>query len=156
MESLLDWSERLSIQELAARVEDRVEEKIALLEPFVPQLLGQRLRTTRGRRLEGELRNVAVLFVEIWGLDEDGGASEQALRMARSVPRILYKYGGIFFKADLAPWGYWAMALFGLFSLIENDAERAILAALELTTRVKSFTVDCTLDILMCIGVHYG
>ncbi|MEO6420202.1 MAG: adenylate/guanylate cyclase domain-containing protein, partial [Polyangiaceae bacterium] len=127
---------RSPIVELVGRIEDRVEEKIALLEPFVAPPLAARLRTTpMGWRIDGELRHVIVLFAEIGGL-EGGISPEVALDLSRSLLRAYRKYGGLAVNISIVPGGQRLMVLFGLHMPQSNDAERALLAALEATARV--------------------
>lgn len=155
--SLKRWPPSLPlVEDLESRVQTDVDKKIALLEPFVPEPLARRLRTTpTGWRLEGELRELTVLFADLAGLQRREDL-EAGLRVARSIPRTIHKYGGVFTKIDLAPRGHRIMGLFGLSAPTENDGERAILAALELIARIKSLGVDSPEPTELRVGIHSG
>ena len=156
LEEIPQWPERATIHLLDGRVEDKVEEKIALLEPFVPPPLAARLQTTPlGWRVEGELRDVVVLFAEIAGLDEAGADTDLALQMSRSFLRAFRKYGGIGAKVDLADVGHRAMVLFGLHHPSDNDCERALLASLETVARLRGLAVGRD-KLMIKIGAHVG
>lgn len=155
--NLNGWPEREAIVELLDRIEDDVEEKIALLEPFVPQPLALRLRTTpHGWRIEGELREVALLHAELTFPLEDGVPAETAVNIARSLPRTMRKYDGFLSKVDLGPNGHRALGVFGLAGPSENATERAILAAIEINSRIRGFTLDRSVAVELRIGVHFG
>ncbi|MBN2361498.1 MAG: AAA family ATPase, partial [Deltaproteobacteria bacterium] len=155
--NLNGWPEREPIAELLDRIEDNVEEKIALLEPFVPQPLAQRLRTTpHGWRIEGELREVALLHLELTFPLRDGIPAEAAINIARSLPRAMRKYDGILSKVDLGPNGHRALGIFGLTGPSENNGERAIMAALEINSRIRGFTIDRSVTVELRVGVHVG
>jgi len=155
--SLSSWPPRLPIEELGDRVTSRVEEKIALLEPFVAQPLALRMQTTpHGWRLEGELRDVAILFAEIAVPYDEESFPAVALKIARSLPRTLRKFGGFLSKAAMAPRGHRAMGLFGVSAPGENVAERALLAALEIATRIKGLAGETAPEVSIRIGVHCG
>ncbi|MEE8410432.1 MAG: adenylate/guanylate cyclase domain-containing protein [Myxococcota bacterium] len=157
LRGLRKWPASVPIVELGQRVRDRVEEKISLLEPFIPAPLAGRLRTTPlAWRFDGELRTVVISFTEIWGVDQMENRAAVALDVSRSVLRAVRKYGGQLTKADLASRGHRVMVLFGLHRPYENDAERAVLAALETTARLKSFTAARGIDIVARTGIHTG
>ncbi|MBI5510848.1 MAG: AAA family ATPase [Deltaproteobacteria bacterium] len=157
LRALRSWPATRKVASLDGRVETQIEEKIALLEPFVPQPLAEHLRSTpMGWRLPGELRDVVVLFQEISGLDDKASAPELALNVARSLLRAYRKYGGVVSKVDVAERGHRIMVLFGLHHPQENDAERALLAALDANTRLKSFTISKKQNVVVQTGVHQG
>lgn len=154
------WPPREPRFEENAYLTDRVEEKIALLEPFVPQPLALRLKgAPMGWRLDGEMRDLVILFAELWGFDNETNVGEAAIRtslhMSRSLLRCFYKYGGVVSKMDLAERGHRIMVLFGL-QPADNDAERALLAALEASARVRGFAADRSLGVALRCGVHCG
>ncbi len=153
---LLSWPERQPIPKLPENLAENVEAKIALLEPFVPAPLAARLRTTpEGWRIEGELRKVVVLFADITGIDHEV-APEVQLNLSRSAIRSYRKYGGIVAKVNLADEGQRVMVLFGLHMPSQHDAERAVLAALEATARVKGYLSGIGSTIGVRSGVHVG
>ncbi len=165
---LREWPATVPIAELGDRTRSQVEEKIALLEPLVPQPLTGRMKSTpKGWRIEGELRNVVVLFVEVQGL-ELGASSVRtspssapvnlniAIDVARSLLRAYRTYGGIVTKADLAERGHRVMVIFGLHMPANNDAERALLAGLESTARIRGYAAANQVNVSMRTGVHAG
>lgn len=158
LEELAGTPPRVPLAPLADRLEDRVAEKIALLEPFVPPPLAARLKTTPlGWRVDGELRDVVVLFAEVEGLDAGEGNLELTAALARTFLRAFRKYGGISTKADIAERSHRMLVVFGLHMPSDNDVERALLAALEATSRFKGFAgADQTFPFTLRIGVHVG
>ncbi|MBW2525329.1 MAG: AAA family ATPase [Deltaproteobacteria bacterium] len=150
---------RQAIVELGERVLDDVEDKIELLEPFVAPPLAHRLRSTPlGWRMDGELREPVIIFVELAGLDEHEEAfdSESVGNVSRSLLRAYRKYGGTTLKADLAEQGHRLMVVFGLHDPSDTDAERALMAALEASTRMRAFTIAEGFDVTVRTGVHTG
>ncbi|MCK5690143.1 AAA family ATPase, partial [Myxococcota bacterium] len=151
------WPHRQPVEILGERVEDFTQEKIDLLESFVPRPLADRMRSIPTRwRFPGELRHAVILFAEVWGLDEEGGDREVAQHMSRSFLRAFRKYGGVVSKVDIADNGHRVLVLFGLYRPEENDAERAVLAAIEATSRVSAFTTGNHGKIGFRTGVHMG
>lgn len=134
-----------------------VERKVALLETFVPAWLASRLRSApRGWRIDGELRRVVIVFADVWGIDGEAGSEEVALNISRTMLRAFRRYGGMPLKGDLSVKGHRMMVLFGLHQPSENDPERAILAALEATTRVRGFGSARNLEVGVRCAVHEG
>ncbi|MBI5546708.1 MAG: AAA family ATPase, partial [Deltaproteobacteria bacterium] len=140
---------------LEGRIEQDAKAKIALLEPFVPRPLAARLRSTpAGWRMEGELRRAVIMFVELSRLEAAG--SEVVLNLSRALMRAYRKYDGLVAKTDLAEQGHRIMVLFGLLMPSAFDAERALLAALEATARVRSYAASSGLQASVRSGVHVG
>ncbi|MEL6547173.1 MAG: AAA family ATPase, partial [Myxococcota bacterium] len=130
---------------------------LAQLEAFVPPWFASRLRSApKGWRIEGELRQVVVLFAELWGIDRTAESSEVALHLSRSILRAFRRYGGLTLKADLSDQGHRTLVLFGLHEPSENDSERALLAALEATARVRGYGASRNLDVGVRCGIHTG
>ncbi len=131
--------------------------KIRLLEPFVPQPLALRLRTTpSGWRIEGEMRHVVVVFTELTGIEERTANVEAIEQMSRSMLRAYRRHAGVVAKADVTPTGHRIMVLFGLHEPSENDAEKALLASIEATNRVRQLTLPYGGKVTMRTGVHGG
>ncbi|MEM6730755.1 MAG: adenylate/guanylate cyclase domain-containing protein, partial [Myxococcota bacterium] len=155
--ALREWPTTHAYVPLEDRIQHDVEEKIALLEPFVPSWLASRLRTKpEGWRIDPELRNVVVLFAELWGIDRASGGSEVALHLSRSILRAFRRYGGLTLKGDICEQGHRVMVLFGLHEPNENDSERALLAALEATARVRGYGASRNLNVGVRCGIHCG
>ena len=157
LRGLRSWPKAGPVEELGDRVKTQVEEKIALLEPFVPApLTGRLMSMPADWRIEGELRNMVILFFEVWGIDQEASQIQLAMNVGRSLSRAFRKYGGIISKADIAQCGHRLMILFGLHRPSDNDAERAVLAAIEATTRIKALTVANGLELGVRAGIHTG
>ncbi len=147
---------RQPIKPLVLGAPETFDAKIALLEPFVPPPLAARLKSTpRGWRIEGELRNVVVVFAEVAGFPHDMPA-QTMLDLSRSFLRAYRKYGGIVCHTDLSERGQRIMVLFGLHLPSQNDGERAMLASLEASARVRSYIASIGPNLTMQAGVHSG
>ena len=138
-----------------------VDNKIALLETFVSRPLANRLRLMpQGWRLTPEMREAVIVFVEVWGLDEVQESSRASLQtasdMGRSLLRCIYKYGGVISKVDIADRGHRILVGFGLHKPADNDAERALLASLEASTKIRRFAGERSRHIGVRIGIHQG
>ncbi|MEO0813963.1 MAG: adenylate/guanylate cyclase domain-containing protein, partial [Myxococcota bacterium] len=154
---LREWPATHPPVPLGDRISSHIESKIALLEAFVPPWFASRLRSApKGWRIEGELRQVVVLFAELWGIDRTAESSEVALHLSRSILRAFRRYGGLTLKADLSDQGHRTLVLFGLHEPSENDSERALLAALEATARVRGYGASRNLDVGVRCGIHTG
>ncbi len=158
LRALRRWPTAVTVEELGDRVKTQADEKIALLEPFVPAALAGRLMSMPVEwRIEGELRSMVIMFTELWGLDETSASNlDLATDICRSMARAFRKYGGVISKVDLAKRGHRMMVLFGLHRPADNDPERAVLAALEATTRVRGFTAANNLGLSIRTGIHAG
>lgn len=157
LEAINRWPSRTPIRELDGRVEEDTEKKIALLEPFVPPPLAARLKSTpTGWRIEGELREVCILFAELSGLHIRTQGAGLVGDVSRSVLRTYRKYGGFVAKADLSRQGHRMMILFGLHMPSGNDVERAMLAALEATARMRGLAAASGHKLELRTGVHSG
>ncbi len=144
--------------ELDGRIDTDVDMKLALLEPFVAPPLAARLKTTPlGWRVDGELRDVVILFAEVEGLDLGDRPADGTFTVVRSFLSVFRKYDGIVTKVDLTERGHRVLVVFGLIMPAENDAERAMLAGLEACSRFKSLSAtmpDTPLSIR--VGAHVG
>lgn len=156
LEDLKRWPPRDPIPELDGRIEEDTERKIELLAPFVPPPLAARLKSMPdGWRIDGELRRVTVVFCEVTGL-AGTGLREEARHLARAGLRSFRRYGGVLTKADVAVDGHRMMAVFGLHAPTDNDAERALLSALETTATFQSAAARWELPLSFKVGVHTG
>jgi class 3 adenylate cyclase/tetratricopeptide (TPR) repeat protein len=147
------------VAELGDRIHDDVEAKIALIEPFVPKPLARRMRTSPpGWRVEGELREMVVLGVRISAINEGlmQAEAERTTDISRSFVRSVRKYGGIMLKTELMPDHHRLLILFGLHRPSENDAERAVLAALEAGARVRGYALHKDSHLKLRFGLHVG
>jgi class 3 adenylate cyclase/tetratricopeptide (TPR) repeat protein len=127
---------------------------IARLEPFVPAPLAARLRVTpSGWRIDGELRQVIVMFVEVIGMDDQGATDQHSLA---PLLRIVRRHGGITAKADVTGDGHRVLVLFGLHTPSAADAESALSAGLEIAATLKTTLGRPGFALAMKTGVHAG
>jgi len=125
----------------------RTLDALERLVPYLPPGLLRRLVPDPGRHeTSGEHRLVAVLFANFLG------ASELVTRLGRdrtdeiaqalnryfvTMHQAVSRYGGVVNKVDLYDQGDKLMALFGAPVAHEDDAERAVRAALEMQAAVE-------------------
>jgi class 3 adenylate cyclase/tetratricopeptide (TPR) repeat protein len=145
------------VDKLEGRIEQQVEQKIALLEPFVVPPMVRRLKSVAaGRLLQGEIRRTVIQFVDFEGLTEGFEQLELAGNLARSQLRAVRKYDGVVLKVVCTEVGHRMMVLHGLQRPSENDVEHAVLAALEGITRLKAFLGERDRPLRSRVGIHLG
>lgn len=119
--------------------------------------LAERLRRA-GLESTGQRRNVTVLFADISGYTSlstkiDG---EDLYNMVQDYVRILssnvYKYEGVVDKIS----GDGLMALFGAPISHENNAERAVRAAMDMQTELQQFSSQFQAEVGHAINVRIG
>jgi class 3 adenylate cyclase/tetratricopeptide (TPR) repeat protein len=88
-----------------------------------------------------ELRPIAALFLRFEGLDYDGddGVGEKLDAFTRRVQEVTTRYGGHVLLLTTADKGSHLYAAFGALEAHENDAERAVAAALALSRVPEEF-----------------
>ncbi|MEZ4272540.1 MAG: AAA family ATPase [Myxococcota bacterium] len=137
-----------------------VDEKIALLEPFVSAPLALRLRTMpQGWQLEGELREVVVVNAELEVspvAQTDARLGQISQDIACSLLRAFRKFGGMVARVELTNGGHRVLILFGLHRPADNDEERALLAALEGSARINGIVAAGDIGIVLRTAVHKG
>lgn len=146
------------------------------LSPYLPAgLLSRLLVSTQTLGSEGEHRLVAVLFANIHGLgvfaDQLGPGHEAAITTSLNhyftrMAEAIQSFGGVINKIDLYDHGDKLVALFGAPVAHEDDAERAIRAALLMqetlrieSERLKDETSPLVLrpsSLSQHIGVNFG
>jgi len=142
---------------LESRVRDRVEDKIALLEPFVPLILATRLRGTEpGEQVRGEVRRPVMLIVDQRGLGSSDEERSMAQNVARTLLRVFRKHSGVVCGVAPTALGQRGTVAFGLEEASDNDRERALVAALEALARVRSVVGDDSERFAVRIGLHEG
>lgn len=110
------------------------------LRRYLPGNLPRRFLEGQAQQSVGEFRRVTVMFINFTGTstlaEALAGTPDIAAHTLNSyfqrVQQVIHRYGGIVNKVDLAPAGDKLMALFGAPVSHEDDAERAVRAALEL------------------------
>jgi class 3 adenylate cyclase/tetratricopeptide (TPR) repeat protein len=118
----------------------RLAELLDVLTPYMPAgLLGRIATAPRAVGLEGEHRLVAVLFANLHGLGEIAdrlGVGREADIVSginqcfTAVENGIRRFGGVVNKIDLSEHGDKLLAFFGAPVAHEDDAERAVRAAL--------------------------
>jgi class 3 adenylate cyclase/predicted ATPase len=140
----------------------------ARLEPYSPEFgtmmgtdLAERMRRA-GLEAAGQRRNVTVLFADISGFTalSERMDSEDVYLLVQQYIRVLsnnvYKYEGVVDKIT----GDGLMAIFGAPISHENNAERAVRAALEMQNDLYQLSRDLQrgqgIDLNVRIGLHSG
>jgi class 3 adenylate cyclase/tetratricopeptide (TPR) repeat protein len=143
------------------------------LTPYLPVgLLPRFVNEARAARPEGEHRLVSVLFAGIGGLDEivdalgpghEGEIVNALNRYVLGVQSAVHRYGGVINKMDLAINGEKLLAFFGAPVAHEDDAERAVRAALAIQERLEALRQELAgetgmmgLRLEQRVGVSYG
>ncbi|HKU85332.1 MAG TPA: tetratricopeptide repeat protein [Casimicrobiaceae bacterium] len=157
-----DWREYGVVERLAVGADEPMPRAsvnpAALPEDVVREWLlpdvFERLRAGHGEFL-AELRPAYPLFLRFRGIDYDYDADDEAAAkldaFIRSVQRILVSYGGNLLQLTIGDKGAYLYAVFGSPRAHEDDAARAVAAALELRTLQATTAAR---DIQM--GIAYG
>lgn len=102
--------------------------------PWLLNPVYQRLQAGQGGFL-AELRPAVVLFLQFGGIDyDDERAAGKLDSFICHVQRVLGRYGGLLLQISIGDKGSYLYAAFGAPNAHEDDAVRAISAALELQT----------------------
>jgi len=114
---------------------------IEQVRPWLLPAVYERLSAGRGEFL-AELRPAIPLFIRFGGIDYDGDddAIEKLDDFVRRSQRILDDYGGNALQLTLGDKGAYLYAVFGSPRAHEDDAARAVSAALELLTVERAVT----------------
>ncbi len=123
------------------------DETVWALQCYLPPAIAQRVTTGQTGFID-EHRKVTVLFVSFGGFDYDGDpdVGGKLQTYVSAVIRSVERYGGYLNKVDMGDKGSKYIVLFGAPVAHENDEERAIRCALELSA----------LDVPARIGVNSG
>ncbi len=147
----------------------RVVEQLDAFAPYLPAgLLGRIAGDPHAARQEGEHRLAAVLFANVRGLGEIAdrlgpGREEQIVAALNhyfvAMGHAIHRFGGIVNKMDLYDRGDKLLAFFGAPVAHEDDAERAVRAALAMQEAMNE--VSCSLPAFaglpdVCLGQHIG
>ena len=147
----------------------RVVKQLDAFAPYLPAgLLGRIAGDPHAARQEGEHRLAAVLFANVRGLgeiaDRLGPGREEHIVAAlnhyfTAMGNAIHRFGGIVNKMDLYDWGDKLLAFFGAPVAHEDDAERAVRAALAMQEAMNE--VSCSLPTYaalpeVCLGQHIG
>ena len=143
---------------------------IRALELFLPPGLMDKIKVEPERiAIGGEYRQVTVLFVNFYGIDEiieqlgkARAAEITAILNAHftTMEHIIARYGGVVNKVDSYAVGHRIMALFGAPRAHIDDPERAVRAALEMQEAMAAFAelnTSCgSFSLKQRIGVNTG
>ncbi|MCP4361847.1 MAG: tetratricopeptide repeat protein [Chloroflexi bacterium] len=151
----------------------RAVEILDTLSLYLPAGLLPRLKNNPAApNLAGEHRLVAVLFASMYGLGdvadqlEEGKASDVTAALNQiftTLTAALAQFGGVVNKIDLAEHGDKLLVFFGAPVTHEDDAERAVRAALEMQAGIAQLNQTLpqhiglpNLKIGLKIGISYG
>jgi len=116
------------------------------LKPYIPGAVHNRLSTGQGAWL-GELRRVSVLFINLPDMKIDT-STEIAQNVMDALQRCLYRYEGSINKLSVDDKGVSLLAALGLPPLAHNDDPvRAVLAAMDMQTKLEELGWQCAIGI---------
>ena len=123
------------------------------LRPWLLSAVHERLLSGQGEFL-AELRPAVAVFVKFEGIDyeRDDGAGEKLDVFVRRVQRVLARYGGTLVDLTFGDKGSYLYAAFGAPTAHEDDADRAMRAALELRALPEELSFLAPLQ----IGISRG
>ena len=140
LNSLEQQSERLALPPLGLEAASPESLRPWLLAPVY-----QREHTGRISLLT-ELRPAVPFFVNFSGIDydDDDHAEEKLNAFVTHVQHIITKYDGTLLQLVIGDKGSYGYAVFGAFTAHEDDAQRAVYAALEVKQTPKQLTyIEC-------------
>lgn len=134
-------------QAILAQVEVALRQVLALQPYLPPELVERVLAPGRGRQLQSEYRQATVMFVNFigpeaayarWG--EPGATRAAALLQAffTRVQTVVQRYGGMISRVDPYSRGTKMLILFGVPTAHEDDAQRAVSAALAMQNELPA------------------
>lgn len=133
---------------------------LAKIQKYIPSYLAEKIRQSKGR-IEGERKNVTVVFADISGfthMSETHDPEEVSAIVTichTMLGKIIYKYEGVVDKVV----GDGLMSIFGV-PTHEDDPERAILAAMDMQQGMKDFSQELKesmgISLGLCIGINTG
>ena len=111
-------------------------------------------RLRRGQAFATELRPAAALFLKFTGIDYDGDetASQQLDTFIRGVQQIVSHYEGFLIQLTIGDKGSYLYLNFGALIAHDDDAERAVAAALDLHQMSQQMAIITTMQ----IGISQG
>lgn len=132
------------------------DELLAQLQSYIPRQLADKIRATG--HIQGERRQVTVIFADVSGftaLSETLDPEEVASFMnecLKELAEAVYQYEGMVdsFIGDCV------MAVFGAPIAMEDDAERALRAALSMRERLEPFNRRWTDKLKEPLALHIG
>ena len=132
------------------------DELLAQLQSYIPRQLAEKIRASG--HVQGERRQVTVMFADVSGftaLSETLDPEEVASLMNECLKDLVdavYQYEGMVDKFI----GDCVMAVFGAPIALEDDAERALHAALAMREKVERFNERCGKRLKEPLALHIG
>lgn len=132
------------------------DELLATLQSYIPKQLAEKIRASG--HVQGERRQVTVIFADVSGftaLSETLDPEEVASLMndcLKNLVDAVYQYEGMVDKFI----GDCVMAVFGAPIALEDDAERALHAALAMREKVERFNERCGKRFKEPLALHIG
>ncbi|MCB8984885.1 MAG: adenylate/guanylate cyclase domain-containing protein [Ardenticatenaceae bacterium] len=110
-----------------------------------------------GSQFMAELRPANALFLQFWGVDYDGDAQagQKLDRFVGWVQGVVAHYGGYILQLTTGDKGSYLYATFGALKAYEDDALRAVLAALDLHQLPQEMAFISRLQIGVTNGEMY-
>ena len=123
------------------------------LRPWLPEALYQREQGGMVSFLT-ELRPAVPLFVNFSGIDydQDVDAEQKLNTFIIHAQRVIAKYDGVLLQLVIGDKGSYLYAVFGGFTAHEDDAQRAVYAALELKQIPRALTYIQSLQTGISLG----
>ena len=148
LKTLVQPAEQLALQQ--AELDLAPEE---MLRPWLLASVYKRERTGMISFLT-ELRPAVPLFVNFGGIDYDNDeeAEEKLAGFVAHLQRILAKYDAVLLQLVIGDKGSYGYAVFGAFTAHEDDAQRAVYAALEVRQAPRQLTYIQSLQIGISLG----
>ena len=153
LKSLLD---SLLAEETPSKSEPSRDDLLAQLQRYIPRQLADKIRASG--QIAGERRPVTVIFADVSGftaLSETLDPEEVASLMndcLKDLVDAVYQYEGMVDKFI----GDCVMAVFGAPVALEDDAERALHAALSMRERIELFNKRCGERLKEPLALHIG
>jgi hypothetical protein len=105
------------------------------------------------RESPGEHRAASTVFLNFYGYDEENPEIESIQELFNEVISVTERYGGVIHDVDSYSRGSNVMILFGAPISHENDAERAVMASMELS---KLSIKPLKVRVGVCTGFVYA
>ncbi len=128
-----------------------------LLQKYIPPELAKRILSA-GKQIEGERRHVTILFADVSGFTAIAEKFDPEIVTTvlndcfRGLISSIFKFEGTIDKFI----GDEIMAIFGAPLAHENDPERAIRCALEMTSYIEQFNILSPIPLPVPLKLHIG
>jgi class 3 adenylate cyclase/tetratricopeptide (TPR) repeat protein len=143
-----------------------VVDRLDALSPYLPAgVLPQLVYDPQGGQIEGQHRQVTVLFANFIGMGEiihargikdAAGIAADLSEYFRAMQEEVRYYGGVVNKVDLYDQGDKLMVIFGAPQAHEKDTQRAALTALAMQNAMSRLSPATAMLLSQRIGIHSG